>query len=125
METVLVIIFLVQLVAFIGIIICIACEYESKLKETEKRRIEDMLNLGKGFHVCYKDRLLREKDNELKLSYLKIKELGNQIEKNKQKEQEKEQAIEISHAINLTFKDMIIKEREDEIKKLKKRKKSK
>ena len=37
-----------------------------------------------------------------------------------QKEQEKEQAIEISHAINLTFKDMEIKRLEDEIKKLKK-----
>ena len=31
METVLVILLLVQLVAFIGIIICIACDYENKL----------------------------------------------------------------------------------------------
>lgn len=43
----------------------------------------------------------------------------------KKQKQEKEQAMEIAHAIDLTFKDMEIKRLEEEIKKLKKRKKSK
>ena len=114
-----------MLVAYIVITCCIACNYEDKLKDAEKRRIDDMINLGKSFHVCYKDRLLREKYNELQSAYVKIKELGNQLKNYKQKEQEKEQAIEIAHAIDLTFKDMEIKRLEEEIKKLKKRKKSK
>ena len=118
METVLGILFLVMLVIFIGAIICMACGYESQLKDAEIRRINDLIDINRGPHVCYKDKLLRERDIE-------IKALNSQIEKTKQWEQEKEQAIEIAHAIDLTFKDMEIKRLEEEIKKLKKRKKSK
>ena len=107
METVLVIIFFVVLVAFIVVTYCIACDYEKELEEAEKKRINDMINLGKGFHVCYKDRLLREKDKEFEDAETKA------------------QAMEIANKIDLAFKDMKIKELEDEIKKLKKRKKSK
>ena len=118
METVLGILFLVMLVAFIGIICCIACNYEDKLKDAETRRINDLIDINRGPHVCYKDKLIKERDIE-------IKALNNQIKITKQKEQEKEQVMEIAHAIDLTFKDMEIKRLEEEIKKLKKRKKSK
>ena len=73
METVLVIIFLVMLVAYIVITCCIACNYEDKLKDAET----------------------------------------------------KEQAEEIANKLKICLKDMEIKRLEDEIKKLKKRKKSK
>ena len=73
METVLVIIFLVMLVAYIVITCCIACNYEDKLKDAET----------------------------------------------------KAQAEEIANKLEICLKDMEIKELEDEIKKLKKRKKSK
>ena len=118
METVLGILFLVMLVAFIGIICCIACNYEDKLKDAETRRINDLIDINRGPHVCYKDKLIKERDIE-------IKALNNQIKITKQKEQEKEQVMEIAHAIDLTFKDMEIKRLEEEIKKLKKIKKSK
>ena len=73
METVLGILFLVVLVAFIVINICIASDYEKKLEEAKT----------------------------------------------------KAQAMEIANKIDLAFKDMKIKELEEEINKLKKRKKSK
>ena len=73
METVLVIIFLVMLVAYIVITCCIACNYEDKLKDAET----------------------------------------------------KEQAEEIANKLKICLKDMEIKRLEEEIKKLKKRKKSK
>ena len=73
METVLVIIFLVMLVAYIVITCCIACNYEDKLKDAET----------------------------------------------------KAQAEEIANKITICCKDMEIKRLEEEIKKLKKRKKSK
>ena len=73
MEIVLVIIFFVVLVAFIGIIIYFACDYEKKLEDSET----------------------------------------------------KAQAEEIANKIEIAFKDMEIKRLEDEINKLKKRKKSK
>ena len=118
METVLGILFLVQLAAFIGIICCIACDYENQLKDVETSRINVLIDINRGPHACYKDKLIKERDIE-------IKALNSQIKITKQKEQEKEQAIEIAHAIDLTFKDMEIKRLEEEIKKLKKRKKSK
>lgn len=71
MEIVLGILYLLQLAVFIGIIIYIACNYESKLKDAET----------------------------------------------------KAQAEEIANKIEIAFKDMEIKRLEDEIKKLKKRKK--
>ena len=73
MEIVLVIIFFVVLVAFIGIVIYFTCDYENKLEDAKK----------------------------------------------------KAQAMEIANKIDLAFKDMKIKELDEEIKKLKKRKKSK
>ena len=73
METVLGILFLVQLAAFIGIIICMAYGYENQLKDAET----------------------------------------------------KAQAEEIANKLKICLKDMEIKKLEDEIKKLKKRKKSK
>ena len=73
MEIVLGILYLLQLAVFIGIIIYIACNYESQLKDAET----------------------------------------------------KEQAEEIANKLKICLKDMEIKRREEEIKKLKKRKKSK
>ena len=107
-----------MLVICIGAIICIACGYESQLKDAETRRINDLIDINRGPHVCYKDKLIKERDIE-------IKALNSQIKITKQKEQEKEQVMEIAHAIDLTFKNMEIKRLEEEIKKLKKRKKSK
>ena len=108
----------VCVVFLIGMIIYVCHVYEHKLKKAEIKRINDMIDINRGPHVCYKDKLLKERDIE-------IKALDSQIKKTKQWEQEKEQAIEIAHVIDLTFKDMEIKRLNDEIKKLKKRKKSK
>ena len=66
METVLGILFLVMLVIFIGIIISMACGYESQLKDAETRRINDLIDINRGPHVCYKDKLIKERDIEIK-----------------------------------------------------------
>lgn len=108
----------VCVVFLIGMIIYVCHIYEQKLKKAEIRRIDDIIDITKGTHVCYKDKLIKERDIE-------IKALNSQIEKTKQWEQEKEQAIEIAHTIDLTFKNMEIKRLNEEINKLKKRKKSK
>ena len=108
----------VCVVFLIGMIIYVCHVYEHKLKKAEIRRINDMIDINRGPHVCFKDKLIKERDIE-------IKALNSQIKITKQKEQEKEQVMEIAHAIDLTFKNMKIKELEEEIKKLKKRKKSK
>ena len=96
----------VCVVFLIGMIIYVCHVYEHKLKKAEIRRINDMIDINRGPHVCYKDKLIKERDIE-------IKALNSQIEKHKQKEQ----AIEIAHAIDLTFKKMEIKRLEEEIKK--------
>ena len=106
----------VFVVFLIGMIIYVCHVYEHKLKKAEVRRINDMIDINRGPHVCYKDKLLNERDIE-------IKALNSQIEKTKQWEQEKEQAIEIAHAIDLTFKNMGIKRLNEEIKKLRKKSK--
>ena len=78
------ILFWVQLIAFVGIIICLVCWYESELKEAEKRRINDILkasSVNRYPHICYKDRLLQKKNQELRLAYIRI----IQLEKSKKK----------------------------------------
>ena len=76
METVLVILLLVQLVAFIGIIICIACDYENKLKDAEtKEQAEEIAN---KFKICYKDMIIKELEDEIKK--LKKGEKNNDIQ---------------------------------------------
>ena len=64
METVLGILFLVQFVAFIGIIIFMACGYESQLKDSEtKAQAEEIAN---KFKICYKDMIIKELEDEIK-----------------------------------------------------------
>lgn len=64
METVLGILFLVVLVAFIDIIICIACGYKSKLKDYEtKAQAEEIAN---KFKICYQDMIIKELEDEIK-----------------------------------------------------------
>ena len=67
METVLGILFLVQLVqltAFIGIICCIACNYEDKLKDAEtKAQAEEIANKLK---ICLKDMEIKRLEEEIK-----------------------------------------------------------
>ena len=64
METVLGILFLVQLSAFIGIIICIAYNYENQLKDAEnKAQAEEIAN---KFKICYKDMISNELEEEVK-----------------------------------------------------------
>ena len=64
METVLGILFLVQLAAFIGIICCIACGYESQLKDAEtKAQAEEIAN---KFIICHKDMIIKELEEEIK-----------------------------------------------------------
>ena len=64
METVSVIILLVMLVAFIGIICCIACDYESQLKDAEtKAQAEEIANKLK---ICLKDMEIKRLEEEIK-----------------------------------------------------------
>ena len=64
METVSVIILLVMLVIFIGIIISMACGYESQLKDAEtKAQAEEIAN---KFEICYKDMKIKELEDEIK-----------------------------------------------------------
>lgn len=64
METVLGILFLVQLAAFIGIICCIACGYKNQLKDAEtKAQAEEIAN---KFTICYKDMIIKELEEEIK-----------------------------------------------------------
>ena len=64
METVLVIIFFVVLVAFIGIIICITCDYKNQLKDAEtKAQAEEIAN---KFKICYQDMIIKELEDEIK-----------------------------------------------------------
>ena len=64
METVLGILFLVQFAAFIGIIICMACDYENKLKDAEtKAQAEEIAN---KFKICYQDMIIKELEEEIK-----------------------------------------------------------
>lgn len=64
METVLVIIFLVMLVAYIVITCCIACNYEDKLKDAEtKEQAEEIANKLK---ICLKDMEIKRLEEEIK-----------------------------------------------------------
>ena len=67
METVLAVILLVMLVAFIGIsgiIICIDCDYKHKLGDAEtKAQAEEIANKLK---ICLKDMEIKELEDEIK-----------------------------------------------------------
>lgn len=64
METVLGILFLVVLIAFIVISICIDCDYEKKLKDAEtKAQAEEIAN---KFKICYQDMIIKELEDEIK-----------------------------------------------------------
>lgn len=64
MESVLGILFLVQLAAFLGIIICLSCGYESQLKDAEtKAQAEEIAN---KFKICYQDMIIKELEDEIK-----------------------------------------------------------
>ena len=86
METVLGILFLVQLVqltAFIGIICCIACNYEDKLKDAEtKAQAEEIAN---KIEICLKYMIIKEKYKELQSAYAKIEVLEDGIKKLKKR----------------------------------------
>ena len=87
METVLGILFLVQLVAFIGIIISMACGYESQLKEAEtKAQAEEIAN---KLEICLKDMIIKEKYKELQSAYAKIELLEDEIKKLKKRKKSK------------------------------------
>ena len=64
MGTVSVIILWIVLVIFIGIIIFMACGYESQLKDAEtKAQAEEIANKIK---ICYKDMKIKELEDEIK-----------------------------------------------------------
>ena len=64
METVLCIIFLVMLVAYIVITCCIACNYEDKLKDAEtKAQAEEIAN---KIEICLKDMEIKRLEEEIK-----------------------------------------------------------
>ena len=64
METVLGILFLVQLAAFIGIICYVACNYEDKLKDAEtKAQAEEIAN---KLEICLKDMEIKRLEEEIK-----------------------------------------------------------
>ena len=87
METVLGILFLVQLAAFIGIICCIACGYESQLKDAEtKAQAEEIAN---KIEICLKDMIIKEKYKELQSAYEKIEVLEDEINKLKKRKKSK------------------------------------
>ena len=63
METVLGILFLVQLAAFIGIICCIACGYENQLKDAEtKAQAEEIAN---KIEIAFKDMEIKRLKDEI------------------------------------------------------------
>ena len=87
METVLGILFLVQFTAFIGIIICIAYNYENQLKDAEtKEQAEEIANKLK---ICLKDMIIKEKYKELQSAYAKIEILEEEIKKLKKRKKSK------------------------------------
>ena len=64
METVLGILFLVLFVAFICVIICIACDYEKELEDAKtKAQAEEIAN---KLEICYKDMIIKELEEEIK-----------------------------------------------------------
>ena len=64
MEIVLGILYLLQLAVFIGIIIYIACNYESQLKDANtKAQAEEIAN---KFKICYQDMIIKELEEEIK-----------------------------------------------------------
>ena len=64
METVLAVIFLVMLVAFIGIICCIACNYENQLKDAKTKA--QAIEIANKFEMCYKDMEIKRLEEEIK-----------------------------------------------------------
>ena len=87
METVLGILFLIQLTAFIGIIICMACGYENQLKDVEtKAQAEEIAN---KLEICLKDMIIKEKYKELQSEYAKIEILEEEIKKLKKRKKSK------------------------------------
>ena len=67
METVLAVIFLMMLAAFIGIIgiiICIDHDYKNKLEDAKtKAQAEEIAN---KFIICHKDMIIKELEEEIK-----------------------------------------------------------
>lgn len=64
METVMGILILVQLVAFIGIIIFMVCGYENQLKDAEtKAQAEEIANKTE---ICLKNMIIKELEEEIK-----------------------------------------------------------
>lgn len=87
METIFGILFLVQFAAFIGIIICIACNYENQLKDAEtKSQAEEIAN---KIEICLKDMIIKEKYKELQSAYAKIEVLEEEINKLKKRKKSK------------------------------------
>ena len=87
METVLGILFLVQFTAFIGIIICIAYNDKSQLKDVEtKAQAEEIAN---KLEICLKDMIIKEKYKELQSAYAKIEILEEEIKKLKKRKKSK------------------------------------
>ena len=87
METVLGILFLVQFTAFIGIIICIAYDDKSQLKDVEtKAQAEEIAN---KLEICLKDMIIKEKYKELQSAYAKIEILEEEIKKLKKRKKSK------------------------------------
>ena len=64
METVLGILFLVQLAAFIGIIICIYYDYKHKLGDAENKA--QAIEIANKFIICHKDIIIKELEEEIK-----------------------------------------------------------
>ena len=64
METVLGILFLVMLIAFIVVTICITGDYEKELEDAKnKAQAEEIAN---KFIICYKDMIIKELECEIK-----------------------------------------------------------
>ena len=64
METVLAVIFLMMLAAFIVVTICIAGDYEKELEDAKnKAQAEEIAN---KIEICYQDMKIKELEDEIK-----------------------------------------------------------
>ena len=87
METVLVIIFLVVLIAFICVTICVASDYEKELEDAKnKAQAEEIAN---KIEICIKNMIIKEKYKELQSAYAKIEVLEEEINKLKKRKKSK------------------------------------
>ena len=86
METVLGILFLVMLIAFIVVTICITGDYEKELEDAKNKAQAD--EIANKIEICIKNMVIKEKYKELQSAYAKIELIENEIKKLKRRKKE-------------------------------------